>query len=97
MTDEDRGFVPIKDLFGKDRLLKRGKVLDERATLIAYFAKKMGWTGRGTAITVGHLKELRDLYYLKSDCDQAEARGVPWPAAFRTALGIRKKDRISTP
>jgi hypothetical protein len=92
----DRGFQSLTDLFGQNRLAERfkengKKATSERAELIGYFARKMGWTDKGAAMAVSHLKENRDLYYLKSDCDQAEARGVPWPAAFRTALGITKK------
>lgn len=67
---------------------------EQREILIAYFAKKMGWSKKGMYFKLVHLKELRDLYYIKSDCDQAEARGVPWPAAFRDALHLSKKYKV---
>lgn len=44
------------------------------------------------AMHLSHLKELKDLYYLKSSCDQAEKRGVAWGAAFWTAIKYEKNN-----
>ena len=38
------------------------------------------------AAKLAHLKELKDLYFLKSDCLQAELRGIPFGAAFWTSI-----------
>ena len=66
----------------------------KRADYIKYFAKKMKWSERGMVFQLAHLK-LRDIQYLKSDCDAAEREGrCAWSAAFRTAMGIRKADRV---
>lgn len=82
-----------KDLFGRHHALnkKSGKPMSERATLLGYFSEKSGIEIGHIAFMVGHLKDLRDLYYLKSDCDQAATRGVPFSAAFRKALKLEKK------
>ena len=63
----------------------------ERAELLGHFALNSGIKIGRVAFMVAHLKELKDLYYLKSDCDQASARGVPFSAAFRHALKVSKK------
>lgn len=62
----------------------------ERGELLKYFSGKLKMPIPRVAKHLEHLKEVRDLYYLKSDCDQAEARGVPWSAAFWT--GIRPRE-----
>ena len=89
------------DLFGNYRLAEKFKpngnraAGGERGQLIGYFARKMGWTARGMAMHLDHLKDLSLLYALKSDCDAAEREGrCAWSAAFRTAMRIRKKDRL---
>lgn len=58
----------------------------ERGDLLKYLAGKMGWSIPRMAKQLSHLKELQDLYFLKSDCDQAEKRGIQWGAAFWTAI-----------
>lgn len=58
----------------------------ERGELLRYFAERLKMPIPRVARHLGHLKELSDLYYLKSDCDQAAQRGVPFGAAFWTAI-----------
>lgn len=69
----------------------------KRADLIEEFAKRLHKPFGFVCGKLAHLgydkngvkdpeRELRDLYYIKSDCDQAAARGVPWGAAFYTAI-----------
>ncbi len=56
----------IKDLFNKTRYVSNGNVLSERASLVQYFADEMRKEPRVIAIRLGHYKEMKDLYYLKS-------------------------------
>lgn len=60
----------------------------ERGELLRYFAKKLNRNIRYVAFKVTKLG-MDDLYFIKSDCDQAEARGIPWGAAFYTSLKPR--------
>jgi hypothetical protein len=98
MPENENIIHSATDLFGNYRLAEKFKpngsrvAGGERGQLIGYFARKMGWTALGMANTLGHVKDISDLYALKSDCDAAEREGrCAWPAAFRTALGIAKK------
>jgi len=72
-------------LFGDFRLVAKSGT-SERATLLGWFADKTGIEIGQVAFMVGHLKDLRDLYFLQSDMKQASARGIPYSAAFRKAL-----------
>lgn len=58
----------------------------ERGDLLKYFAERMAMTIPRVARHLAHLTKLEDLYYLKSDCEQATTRGVPFGAAFWTAI-----------
>lgn len=92
--NESSGFSGM-DLFGNERILERFKpsgkrVASERAELIGYFAKKLGWENGRVIAKIGHLKELRDLYYMKSVCDGYEREGKgPWGKAFNGMLRVR--------
>ena len=69
---------------------------NRREELEQYFAKKMGWTDKGMHFKLLHLS-LKDLEYVRSDCDAAEREGrCAWAAAFRTATGFNKKYQLST-
>lgn len=61
------------------------KRVTERGELLKYFAGKLGIDIRYVAFKVTSMN-LQDLYFIKSDCDQAEAKGIPWGAAFYTSL-----------
>lgn len=63
----------------------------ERGEALLYISRKTGMTIPRVAFHVSHLKEMKDLYFLISDCDKAEKRGVPWGAAFWTALKPHEK------
>ena len=83
--------LEAKDLFGGTRFFREGgKVVGERQALIGKFAAKTGIEIGHVAFMVGHLKDLKDLYYIDSDCTQAAARGIAWSAAFRNALDPKK-------
>lgn len=79
----------IKDtasLFASYRVPETKTRTSERGELLKYFSQKLQ---RPIPRVAGYLKGLQDLktlYYIKSDCDQAEARGIPWGAAFYTSL-----------
>ena len=89
---------PISDLFGKtySKPIKRVKHT-ERGDLLLWLSektklpiKRIAWMTTGLAA--------RDLYYLRSDLEQAAKRGVPYGAAFWHAIkpqsgaGQHKKD-----
>lgn len=61
----DQGFVQIGDLFGNYRLAKPGKVLDERAGLIGYFAEELEAAPKRLGIRLAHYT-ISDLYALRS-------------------------------
>jgi hypothetical protein len=88
---EKRGFNAIGDLFGKYTApIKKGKGPTERGELLKYFSGKLSMKIPRVAFHVAHLKELKDLYFLKSSCDDAERRGVAWGAAFWTSIKPKK-------
>lgn len=66
------------------------KKRSERGDLLVYIAEKLGWKVSRVAFHVAHLKQIADLHYLKSVCDDAENRwkrtnkkeGCAWAAAF---------------
>lgn len=60
----------------------------ERGELLKYFSTRLNMPIKRVAFHVGHLKECKDLYYLKSDCEKAEHRGVPFSAAFWHAIKV---------
>lgn len=61
----------------------------ERGELLKYFASKVGMPIGRMAFHVQHL-QMKDLYFLKSDCDGAVARGVAFGAAFWSAIKAKK-------
>ncbi|MEK7180120.1 MAG: hypothetical protein AAB706_01480 [Patescibacteria group bacterium] len=91
---------PIKDLFGDYKIPPKTRIT-ERGELLRYFANELnklvkgmrGYNESRVAYFVSHLN-VKDLYFLKSDCEQAQKRGVPFGAAFWHALDIQfpKKD-----
>jgi hypothetical protein len=74
---ESKGLVAIKDLWGIDRFTKaQGKVLDERATLIKFFADEMHREPRHLGVRLHHYS-LTDLYALKSTfLDRKNRNGI---------------------
>jgi hypothetical protein len=83
------------DLFGRERLLEKykpsgKKAAKERDMILGYFATKLDWKIGRVLGKVGHLKDLRDLYYIKSVCDGYEREGEgPWGKAFHGMLKAR--------
>lgn len=65
----------------------------ERGELLKFFSQKMQMPIPRVARHLGHLKELKDLYYLKSECEQAEKRGIPFGAAWWTGITIKKDEK----
>ena len=84
--------VKVADLFGAERFSRttKGKV-NERFELLEYFCLKINparvsiglhaLSPKGLGVIIGKLN-LRDLYFIKSDCDKAEIRGVPYAKAL---------------
>ena len=76
----------------QDRFQKPPKATSERGELIAYFTDRLNATRDGkqykklsyaaVAVKLSHLKQLQDLYFLKSTLLDAERRGYPWSAIF---------------
>ena len=91
---KENQLVEIKDLFNVSRWFKpdpvASKPISERAMLLGWFAEKTSIEIGHVAFMVGHLKDLKDLYYLQSDMKQAHARGVLYSASFRSALTPKK-------
>ena len=88
----------LANLFGAPRP-KKGAT-SERSELIGYFHAQLvsEWDAkRFDPLTVrrvatqylGHLKELRDLYYLKSTCEDARRRGKSFSKVFFGSLKAR--------
>lgn len=77
----------MQDLVGKYELPKKGKKT-ERGELLKYFSEKLHISIPLVAFRVTGLT-VQDLYYIKSACDQAEARGVPWGATFTSSLKVQ--------
>lgn len=84
MDDTDSALTPMAALFQK-RMEQPKKRATERGELLKHFAQKLNTNIRFVAFKVTKMN-LQDLYFIKSDCDQAEARGIPWGAAFYTSL-----------
>lgn len=79
----------IKDLFGNYRAPVKAKRRTERGDCLLWLAEKTGLNIKRIAwLTTGLV--VRDLYYLRSDMEQAHKRGIPYGAAFWHA--IRPKD-----
>lgn len=57
----------------------------ERGELLRYFSQKTGRTIKYIAFRVTGLS-VRDLYYIKSSCDQYEKSGNPWAKGFFGSL-----------
>jgi hypothetical protein len=79
-----------RDLFGAFRYIPSKKRQSERGILLEYFASKLGWQIGRVVGKLGHLKDIQDLYYIKSICDQYEREGKEWSKAFNGSLKPRK-------
>lgn len=77
--------IHISDLFGHLTAPQKPSRKTERGELLSHFAVKLGKPLGYVAFKTAGLS-LQDLYFIKSDCSQAEHRGIPWGAAFHTAL-----------
>ncbi len=60
----------------------------ERGELLKYFAQKLHKKIPYVAFKLTGM-DLNTLYYIKSECDQAEQRGIPWGAAFYSSIKIK--------
>lgn len=76
-------------LFANYKMPQASKRMSERGELLYYFADKLGWPVGRVGARLKGMQDLRTLYFIKSDCDQAASRGVPWGAAFHTSLRVR--------
>lgn len=65
MVSVDNELISISDLFGNHKLLKQGKPVSERATLIGFFADTVQKPARIIGIRLAHYS-LDDLYALQS-------------------------------
>lgn len=83
--EDEKAPVALATLFGSYEIPKPKKRVSERGELLKYFSSKLGRPIPRVATYLTGL-EVKDLYFIKSDCDQAEARGIPWGAAFHTSL-----------
>ncbi len=70
----------IKDLFGDERILVK-KRRTERGDLLEYFALKTKRNIKYIAFRCTALS-VKDLYYIKSACDDYERNGNPWSKGF---------------
>lgn len=61
----------------------------ERGDLLKYFSGKLKKPIPRVAFALTGM-DLQTLYYIKSDCDQAERKGIPWGAAFWTSIKPKK-------
>lgn len=88
--EEAHTIVSTASLFSTYKLVQTKKKLTERGELLSYFSHKLG---QPIPRFVWRLKGLKlpDLYFIKSDCDQASARGVAWGAAFHHSLQVPSK------
>jgi len=94
------------DLFGSERFLKPTKSkTNERFELLEYFCSKINparvregykeFTPKGLGVAIGKVNN-RDLYFIKSDCDKAEIRGVPyWKSFFHLVNEYNGKKTLS--
>jgi hypothetical protein len=88
-------------LFEKYTKPKKGKYATERGELIQYFTDRLNATRDGkkykklsyaaVAVKLSHLKQLQDLYFLKSTLLDAERRGFPWSAIFWKEIRPQKQ------
>lgn len=85
----------IADLFGNMRQpLPKGKRTTERGELLLWISEKTGLAIKRVAFLTTGLKK-PDLYFLKSDMEQAYKRGVPWGASFwhavKPQMGVKER------
>lgn len=77
--ESESNLQSMTDLLGNTRYLspKRGTPISERAGIVKYFADTFGLNGKRLAIKMSHLKDLGDLYFLKSEItDTINRRGL---------------------
>lgn len=88
MEEETGTPVAIASLFANYKMPQptKAKAATERGELLKYFSQKLQRPIPRVATYLKGMQDLKTLYYIKSDCDQAEARGIPWGAAFHTSL-----------
>jgi hypothetical protein len=98
--EKESSAILIKDLFGNDRFLKDGKVVNERAGLIGHFQRRAR-DKRGNrfhpayiGLILAHLK-IEDLYYLKSVLADRE-RTLPNFNWNKTFFGMIKTEKESS-
>lgn len=60
----------------------------ERGELLKYFSQKTGKPIGYIAMRLTGFK-LPDLYFLKSNCDSEERRGVPWGKVFWGSIKVK--------
>ena len=58
----------------------------KRGQYLEYFAGKVNKPIGFVAMKLKGMQDLRTLAHIKSDCDQATHRGIPWGAAFYTSI-----------
>ncbi len=64
------------------------KKQSERGSLLEYFAGKLHKKIPYVAFKLTGM-DLSTLYFIKSSCDQAENRGIPWGAAFYSSIKVK--------
>lgn len=87
MEDEHGDPKPIGTLFASYVLPVKNRAT-ERGELLKYFSTKLARPIPRVAAYLKGMQDLQTLYFIKSSCDQAEARGIPWGAAFHTSIKV---------
>lgn len=82
---ETKAPVKVADLFGKYTVPAKKTRRTERGDLLLWISQKTGLNIKRVAFLTTGLKA-PDLYYLRSDMEQAAKRGVPYSAAFWHAV-----------
>lgn len=90
MNETESELKPISQLFAGYEIPPKKARVTERGELLKFFAGKMSRSIPFMAKRLVHLS-IEDMYYLQSDTRQAEARGIPFGAAFNKALQVSKK------
>lgn len=57
----------------------------ERGELLKYFAQKINKPIGYVAFRLAKFS-VQDMYFIKSDCDQAQTKGIAWGAAFYSSI-----------
>ncbi len=83
---KENGFQ-IADKTLKNGVVGKYKAPSERGELLSYFSTKLHKKIPYVAFKLTGFT-IQDMYYLRSSCDQAEHRGIPWGAAFYSSIKI---------